>query len=268
MKKSATTHLLTLFTILGFQILNAQNNGFEKMKWIDLTYPFSEKTLYWPNNPKGFTRDTLFAGETNKGYYYSSYSFFVPEHGGTHLDAPIHFVEGKKTVDQLDLDQLTGDAVVIDVSGKVNGNRDYLVTIEDVLDWEKTHGALDPNTIILFKTGYGKYYPDAAKYFGTSLKGDESIPQLHFPGLSTDVALWLIKSRKVKAVGIDTPSIDYGQSDDFHVHRILLKEEIPVFENVANLDKLPARGIYVVALPMLLEKGSGAPLRIIAGLKG
>jgi kynurenine formamidase len=238
-----------------------------KTKWIDLTYPFSEKTPYWPNNPRGFEFDTLFEGHTDGGFYYSSYSFFAPEHGGTHLDAPIHFAEGKKTVDELDLDQLMGEAVVIDVSAKALKNRDYQISIEDVVEWEKVHSPLHPGTIILFRTGYGQYYPDRLMYFGTDLLGQEAIPHLHFPGLSQNLANWLHSSRNVKAVGIDTPSIDYGQSKDFIVHRILLKENIPVFENVAHLDKLPARGIYVMALPMLIEGGSGGPLRIIAGVE-
>ena len=81
---------------------------FENGKWIDLSYPFSEETLYWPNNLKGFTMDTLFEGMTPGGYYYSSFGFCAPEHGGTHLDAPVHFAEGRKSVDQLSLQQLTG----------------------------------------------------------------------------------------------------------------------------------------------------------------
>lgn len=237
-------------------------------RWIDLTYPFSSKTLYWPNNARGFELDTLFEGHTHGGFYYSSYSFYAPEHGGTHLDAPVHFAEGKRTVDQLDLSQLMGQAVVIDVSANALRDRDYQVTVDDVLAWEKKYGALDPDMILLFRTGYGDFYPDAKKYFGTELRGEAAIPHLHFPGLSNELALWLVKSRKVKAVGIDVASIDYGQSKDFMVHRILLKENIPVFENVAHLDQLPATGIHVIALPMLIEGGSGGPLRIVAGVMG
>ena len=245
---------------------NSQATQLQNLKWIDLTYPFSGKTLYWPNNAKGFELDTMHDGPTEKGFYYSSFGFSAPEHGGTHVDAPIHFAQGKKTVDQLSLDQLTGDAVVIDVSAKAMSNRDYLITVDDLLNWEKTNGPISANTIVFFKTGYGKYYPDRKQYFGTDLKGDEAIAQLHFPGVGEELALFLTSSRKVKAVGIDTPSIDYGQSDSFKAHRIILKDDVPVFENVANLDQLPARGIYVVALPMMIEKGSGAPLRIIAGI--
>jgi kynurenine formamidase len=234
-------------------------------KWIDLTHPFSEKTLYWPNNPKGFTRDTLFEGITEKGYYYSSFDFYAPEHGGTHLDAPVHFAKGKMTVDQLALDQLTGDAVVIDVSAKAEADPDYQITVDDVTNWEAKNERIDDNTI--FHTGYGKRYPDALSYFGTDIKGEEAIPFLHFPGIHPHLADWLVKNRKVKAVGLDTPSIDYGQSTDFQTHRILLGENIPAFENVANLHLLPPVNVYVIALPMLLKDGSGAPLRIIAKIK-
>jgi kynurenine formamidase len=267
MKKSQRSIpvMVALFAISHLGI--GQVSTLQELKWIDLTYPFSEKTLYWPNNEKGFEFDTLFDGPTEKGFYYSSFAFCAPEHGGTHLDAPVHFAQGKKTVDQLTLDQLCGNAVVIDVSARALSNRDYLISQDDVLNWEKENGSIDPNTIVLFRTGYGKYYPDPKTYFGTDLKGEEAIPNLHFPGVSAELALFLTKSRHIKAVGIDTPSIDYGQSSDFQAHRLILKEDIPVFENVANLDQLPARGIYVVALPMKLAKGSGAPLRIMAGIQ-
>ena len=241
-----------------------QKDLLSNAEWIDLTYPFSEKTLYWPNNPKGFTRDTLFEGINDKGFYYSSFGFYAPEHGGTHLDAPVHFAKGKKTVDQLELNQLTGEAILIDVSANASQNRDYLVKEDDVLLWEKRNGTIPDNIIVLFRTGYGQYYPDALKYFGTDKTGEEAIPFLHFPGIDPKLAEWLVKNRKIKAVGLDTPSIDYGQSTDFQTHRILLAENIPAFENVANLNLLPEKNIYIVALPMLLKDGSGGPLRIIA----
>jgi len=233
-------------------------------KWIDLSYSFSNETLYWPNNLKGFRMDTLFAGRTPGGFYYSSFGFCAPEHGGTHLDAPVHFAEGKKSVDQLSLQQLTGPVVVVDVSAKALNNRDYLISIDDILAWENENGALPDSIILLFRTGYGKFYPDANRYFGTDRKGDSAIALLHFPGIDPQLAEWLLKNRTIKAVGLDTPSIDYGQSSDFRTHRILLAENIPAFENVANLDLLPVKNCYVVALPMQIKKGSGAPLHIIA----
>ena len=90
------------------------------------------------------------------------------------------------------------------------------------------------------------------------------MPQLHFPGIDAEAARWLVHNRSVDAVGIDTPSIDYGQSKTFDTHQILYGADIPGFENVANLDQLPAVGAYVIALPMKIEGGSGGPLRIVA----
>jgi kynurenine formamidase len=235
--------------------------------WIDLTHTYDSTTLYWPNNIKGFEHSTESEGRTPSGYYYSSYSICTPEHGGTHLDAPIHFAENKLTADKIPLTSLTGNAIVIDVSKNALANRDYLVSILDVENWEKENGKIKDSTIILFRTGYGKFYPDREKYFGTAKKGMEAIPELHFPGIDPATAEWLIKNRKAKAIGLDTPSLDYGQSKDFKTHQVLLGDDKPGFENLANLDSLPAKEFYIVALPMKIGGGSGGPLRIIAGIK-
>jgi kynurenine formamidase len=175
----------------------------------------------------------------------------------------VHFAENRPAVDGIPLNSLIGDAVMIDVSAKALADRDYQIGIEDIQNWEKEHGILPDDTIVLFRTGYGKFYPDRAGYFGTAKTGAEAIPELHFPGIAPAAAEWLALNRNVKAVGLDTPSLDYGQSKDFKTHRILLGHSKPGFENLANLEKLPAKGIYVVALPMKIAKGSGAPLRIV-----
>jgi kynurenine formamidase len=236
-------------------------------KWIDLTHSFDNNTLYWPNNLKGFEHSTDAEGVTPLGYYYSSYSLSTPEHGGTHLDAPIHFAANKLASDQIPLSSLTGNAIVIDISKNALANRDYLLSIIDVQNWEKKNGKIPDNTIILVRTGYGAFYPDRAKYFGTAKKGVEAIPELHFPGIDAATAEWLVKNRNIKALGLDTPSLDRGQSKDFASHQVLMGHNKPGFENLANLDKLPAKGIYVVALPMKIKGGSGGPLRIIASVQ-
>jgi kynurenine formamidase len=234
-------------------------------KWIDLTHDFSSETIYWPT-AEGFTLETEFEGTTEKGYYYSSNRYDASEHGGTHLDAPVHFAEGRQTVDQIPLDKLIGTAVVVDVSKKALADPDYQVSIGDLKEWEAGHGAIPEGAIVLLNTGYGKYWPDRVKYMGTDKKGPEAVRELHFPGLHPEAAKWLTENRDINAVGLDTPSIDYGQSALFESHRILFKENIPAFENVANLDKLPAKGAFVIALPMKIKGGSGAPLRIIAAV--
>lgn len=237
-------------------------------EWMDLTYAFDSTTLYWPNNTRPFVHTTDAEGINEQGWYYSSYSICTPEHGGTHLDAPIHFAEDRQTVDEIPLSSLTGAAVVIDVSQKALANRDYQVTVADIEAWEAVHGTIPPHTIILFRTGYGAFYPDRARYFGTAKTGVEALPELHFPGIDPATATWLVEKRTIKAVGLDTPSLDYGQSTGFKAHRALMGANVPGFENLANLQQLPATGIYVVALPMKIGKGSGGPLRIIATVTG
>lgn len=141
-------------------------------------------------------------------------------------------------------------------------NPDYLLQVEDVRAWEKTHGRISPGSIVLARTGWGKHWGNRKRYFGTDEPGN--VADLHFPGLSKQIAEFLVKQRSVKAVGIDTPSIDYGPSRDFAVHQILAAANVPIFENVASLDRLPPGGMTIFALPMKIKGGSGAPLRIFA----
>lgn len=245
-------------------ISSTQKEPFGVTDWIDLSYAFDSTTLYWPNNPDGFQHRVDAEGVTDLGYYYSSYTILTPEHGGTHLDAPIHFYKKGETVDKLPLSKLTGAAVLIDVSALALANRDYLIDTTAILNWEAEHGEIPEQAMVLFRTGYGKFYPDREAYFGTGKSGADAIPELHFPGIQPETALWLAKTRNVKAVGLDTPSLDFGQSKEFAAHQAFMENQIPGFENLANLDLLPATGIYVVALPMKIKGGSGGPLRIIA----
>ncbi|MCB0838390.1 MAG: cyclase family protein [Bacteroidetes bacterium] len=231
--------------------------------WIDLSYTYDDQTIYWPTDTQGFVKDTVSEGMTEKGYYYSAYDFCSAEHGGTHLDAPVHFAEGKHSVEQIPVDQLVGTAIVIDVSEKALKDRDYQVTQEDFIAWEAHNEMIPDGVILLIRTGYGQYWPDRKQYLGTDKMGPEAIPELHFPGLHPDGATWLSTERNIKAVGLDTPSIDYGQSTMFESHQILFKNNIPAFENVANLDQLHKVGSWVFALPMKIGGGSGAPVRII-----
>lgn len=241
----------------------ANRNEFPKGEWIDLSHDFSEETIYWVT-AKPFVRETVAEGVTDKGYYYSAYNFSGAEHGGTHIDAPIHFAEGKNSVEQIYIDQLIAPGIKIDVSFKAANDRDYLISTEDLTSWEQENGPIPDGAIILFYTGFGKFWPDAKLYLGTDQKGDAAVKDLHFPGLHPDAAKWLAASKKIRAVGLDTASIDRGQSTNFESHVALMTNNIPAFENVANLDKLPPAGFYVFAFPMKIKGGSGAPLRIVA----
>ena len=259
------TVILILFAAIVTASCTNQSNQFPSGQWIDLSHDFSDETIYWVT-AEPFKRTTVAEGMTPGGYYYSAYNYSAAEHGGTHIDSPIHFAEGKKTVDQIGLDQLIAPAVKIDVSAKATADRDYLITVDDIKGWEATNGALPEWGIILFYTGFGSKWPDKKAYLGTDQKGPEAVKDLHFPGLHPDAAKWLVENRKFKAVGIDTASIDNGQSTDFKSHVALMTNNIPAFENVANLDKLPSKGFQIIALPMKIKGGSGAPLRITAFL--
>ncbi|KZS39474.1 cyclase [Aquimarina aggregata] len=236
----------------------------KQQKIVDLSHSFSDETIYWVT-AKEFELDTVYKGETEKGYYYSANNFTTAEHGGTHIDAPIHFSKTGQTVDQIPLEKLIGKAIKIDVSAKALLDPDYQISIEDFKEWEKREQIKIPEgSIVLLATGFSKYYPDKLKYLGTNERGEEALKDLHFPGLAPEAAEWLIKNRTINAIGIDTPSIDYGQSQFFKIHVVLLSQNIPAFENVTNLDVLPATGFEIIALPMKIKGGSGGPLRIIA----
>lgn len=230
---------------------------------VDLTYPFSEKSIYWVTAEE-FNLEEVAKGPTEKGYYYSANNFSGAEHGGTHIDAPIHFAENAQSVDEIPLKKLIGKAVKIDVSKKALKDRDYLISVEDLQNWEKENGKIPSESIVLLQTGFGQFYPDKKKYLGTDERGVGAVKKLHFPGLSPEGATWLIENRNIKAVGIDTASIDYGQSETFDTHVALMTHNIPAFENVANMDKIPAKDFQIIALPIKIEGGSGGPLRIIA----
>jgi len=230
---------------------------------VDLTHPFDARTLYWPTGGGDFQLKQLHYGRTPAGFFYSAYSFCAPEHGGTHVDAPIHFSEGGLTVDRIPIERLVGPAVVVDVSAKAAKDPDYRATAQDIEAEEKSRGAIPRGAIVLLRTGWAKRWPDRKSYFGDDKPGDAS--NLHFPGLSAEGAKLLV-ARGIAGVGLDTPSIDHGPSKDFIAHQILMAAGIYAIENLASLDALPHRGAILYALPMKIGGGSGAPVRALAVL--
>lgn len=243
---------------------SAAAQDISKGKWVDLTHAFNEKSIYWPT-AETFKKTEVFHGHTTGGWFYSAYNFSAAEHGGTHVDAPIHFAESANTADKMPVGQLIGPGFVIDVSSQVIKDVDYLVTAADIEAFEAKHGTIPAGAIVLLNTGRAALYPDPVSYMGTAERGPDAVAKLHFPGLGKDGAALLV-ARKIGAVGIDTPSIDRGQSRDFAAHVELMTHNIPAFENVADMSGLPATGSTIVALPMKIEGGSGGPLRIVAHL--
>lgn len=240
----------------------AQSLDLSSVRIIDLTHSFDERTLYWPTSPTSFQLTILSRGETPGGFFYSANSLCTPEHGGTHLDAPIHFSATGRTLEQIPVEQLITPAVVIDVSDKASADPDYRLSAEDVRAWEQRHGEIRPGAAVLLRTGWGKRWPDRMRYFGDDKAGDAS--NLHFPSFGKDAAELLVKERRVAAIGVDTASIDHGPSKDFVVHQIAAGANVPGFENLANLESVPETGAWIIALPMKIAGGSGGPLRVVA----
>jgi kynurenine formamidase len=261
MKASAPCLAAFAVLLLG---LPASAQDLAAGRWIDLTHPFNADSVYWPT-AEMFEKETVAEGMTEGGYYYSAYNFSAAEHGGTHLDAPIHFAEGANTADKVPVDQMIGPGFVVDVSDKAAQDPDYQVSAADIEAFEAEHGQIPEGAIVLINTGRAPLYPDRERYMGTAERGQEAVAKLHFPGLGTDGAELLV-ARGIGAVGIDTPSIDHGQSTDFATHVALMTNNVPAFENVADMSELPPTGSTIVALPMKIEGGSGGPLRIVAHL--
>jgi kynurenine formamidase len=239
---------------------NAQQT--DDYRLVDLTHAYDEQTIYWPTSPSKFELETLAEGETEGGYFYSAYSVCTPEHGGTHLDAPVHFAKDGFATDELPLENLVAPAIVIDVAAKASRDRDYRAGVADVDAFEAAHGRIPAGSIVLLHTGWSRHWPDVRAYLGDDTPGDAS--RLSFPGYGDDAARLLVESRRVAMLGVDTASIDYGRSSDFPVHRIAGAANVAGLENLTNLNELPATGTLLIALPMKIAGGSGGPVRVVA----
>ena len=183
----------------------SQPFAFHLGQWIDLSYEFSSETIYWPT-AEPFHLEVEAAGITEKGYYYAANNYGTAEHGGTHIDAPIHFAQTGRTVDQIPLKQLIGPAVVIDVSVKALADRDCLIETAEIAAWETAHDTIPHNAIVLFRTGYGRYWPDPVRYLGTAKRGPAAVVELHFPGLAPDTT----RSKRIQYKAVSTKSLPDG----------------------------------------------------------
>ena len=257
-----TPTLAAALAIAGSIAVAAQALDLTRYRLVDLSHGYGRGTLYWPTSTTRFALTPDANGPTPGGWFYAANTLSTPEHGGTHLDAPRHFSEKGRTTDQIPLEQLVAPAVVIDVTKEAAADRDYRLTREAVVAFEKANGTIARGTVVLLRNGWSRHWPNAKPYLGDDTPGDAS--KLSFPSYGVEAARLLVDDRGVAALGIDTASIDYGRSTDFQVHRIAAARNVPGFENLTNLDQLPARGALVVALPMKIEGGSGGPLRAIA----
>lgn len=224
---------------------------------VDLTHTINDKvppfSLSQSANYKITVEDTI---EKDKVFVRK---FSMPEHYGTHIDAPAHFAAGLWTVDQIPAERLIAPMVVLDISSKAKTDADYQLSVEDIASWEHVHGQIPGNAVVMLNTGWGPRWDSIKDFRNADAKG-----VMHFPGYSVDAAKFLTEARAVLALGIDTLSVDYGPSADFPVHHYTMPHSVYHLEDVADLDQVPATGATVIVAPIKLEGGSGGPVRILA----
>ncbi len=229
-------------------------------KVIDLTHALNDHSPNWEGTEKSPFSATELGDLKRDGYF--SRVFTTQEHYGTHLDAPAHFAAGGWTVDQIPADRLVRPLVVIDVRKQSKSNADYQVSVQDIAGWEEAHGAIPAGAVVMAYTGWDDRWGSQKNY-----RNEQSDKLMHFPGFSVDAAKFLVKSRDVVGLGIDTLSVDVGTSTNYAVHQLTLGQGVYHLENVANLGLVPPAGATVVVAPIKLEGGSGGPARVFALVK-
>jgi len=227
---------------------------------IDLTYPLSPEGLYWPTG-SAFEHEREGWAINEKGYWYASGSFSSPEHMGTHIDAPIHFAENGLTLAEIPVDRLIGPGVLIDISDKCSMDSDATLQPEDLDVWESQHGPIPAGAVVIVRSGWEKFWPDWNAYYGSDTP--EDVSTLHFPGIS-EAAAMVLAGRGIAGVGIDTASIDPGVSSLFEAHQVLGAANVFNLENLTNIESLPPSGFAIIAMPMKIADGTGAPARVVA----
>jgi kynurenine formamidase len=272
------------FVILAAAIVTASEAVTKDSKFIDLTYAFNNQTVLFPGRKPSFNVE--FEGFTAAGFWVSSKGFCISEHTGTHIDAPYHFHQTGITLDQIPLDDLIDvPGVMIDVYDKVhiykNGKlsliQNYAMTREDIIEWERVNGAIPPRALVLLRSGWGRRWPDSVEYQGLEVNSTTPAPpnapskldfdaKLNSPGFDASAAQYLTTERQVLGVGIDTLNIDIGSSKSFPAHVIFAARGAYMIENAANLHLLPPTGFNLWAIPFKIDKGTGAPIRLMAKL--
>ena len=224
-------------------------------KIIDLSHLIDGSIPSWPSEKKeNFSVKTI-STYKESGFFYRM--IHIPEHYGTHMDAPAHGLKGKHTIDLIDPSKLICPAAVIDVRKKVKTNADYCLMIDDINTWEEKNGGIKNGSVVLMLTGWEKFWSNKKRYLNQDKQGT-----MHFPGFSEDAIKFLIEKRKINGIGIDTMSIDAGNSKDFSSHQVLFEHNKFALENLANLDKLPPKGATIIIAPLKIKGGSGSPVRV------
>ena len=222
---------------------------------IHLSHIINNNIPQWQGDPP--VKFTPVAQIETHGYFLRELT--IGEHSATHMNAPVSFYKDGASIDQYPAESLLASAVVIDISTQATINPDYTLSISDILDWEQQHGKIPHECVVLLNTGWSKKWHDASAFMCEDANGN-----MHFPGFGAEATKFLLRERQIAGVGIDTHGVDGGLDTTFTINRMVLEKPRIVLENLTNLDKLPARGFKIVVAPLLLQKGSGSPVGVLA----
>ena len=227
-----------------------------RLRLVDLSQPLHPAIPYWPGEGYGPFRYTAINVLSRDGK--AAGVFEMPEHMGTHVDAPSHFVDSPMSIERIPLERLIRPAVVFDISSRAASDPGALLIPDDVFEWESRWGRIAAETVALVRSGWGPRWTDPNAFRN----------QMRFPAISEAAARLLIQERGVVGLGVDTLSADNGEANNSPCHRLVHGAGAYIVENLANLDLLPARGAFVVIAPLPIVGGTGAPARVLAFCEG
>ena len=201
--------------------------------------------------------DTVLTDFATAGFF--SKEWTLAEHIGTHVDSPGHFDQGNRLVDDLTADDLIAPIVVIDIKEKAMDDPNAMVEPADLISFERSHGRIHNGALVCMDSGWSGKVDN-----GDEFRGGAGFPDLNFPGFSIEATDWLVTHRDPVGIGVDTMSLDPGNSATFDVHFGFLGTGRYGVENLTNLGQIPPRGAVAFVGPVPWEDGSGAPCRVFA----
>jgi kynurenine formamidase len=230
-------------------------NAINYSQIIDLTHVIHPNIPIWPGDPN--IEFKTVADIDKDGYYLRRFS--LGEHSGTHINAPNSFYPDKEGIDEYKSSSLVVAANVINIKKKTAINSDYVLTIDDVKEWEKQYNLIAPETVVLLYAGWQEKWSDRLSFLNPDEAG-----KLHFPGFAGETTKFLLEERGIVGVGIDTHGVDGGLDESFATNKLILSQSGIVLENLNNLHLLPPTGATLVIGIIRLKSGSGSPVSVMA----